>query len=50
MIAGFYAHKNIKKRVQKKKKKKINAAQNNSAPLELGKQHHTGRKNPESHG
>ena len=41
MIAGFYALKTQKKRVQKIK---INATQNNSVPLELGKQHHLGEK------
>ena len=41
MIAGFYALKNIKKESQKIK---INATQNNSVPLELGKQLHTGEK------
>ena len=41
MIAGFYAPKNTFKRVQKIK---INATQNNSVPLELGKQHQTGEK------
>ena len=37
----FYALKNIKKRGQKIK---INASQNNSVLLQLGKQHHTGEK------
>ena len=42
MIAGFYVLKNTKKK--RAQKIKINATQNNSVPLELGKQHHTGEK------